>query len=223
MATAVQLHARENNSLSADVEKRALVWMSERMPGWVNSDHLTLLGFAGMIVTGFAYWAASYNEAALLLVVVGLTVNWFGDSMDGTLARVRNKLRPRYGFYVDHMVDVFGVSAVLAGLGISRFMSPAVAAGLFMAYMLVSIDIYLATHALGKFKISFGIFGGTELRFLLALGSMAVLFKPEVYIAGQKYLLFDVGGVVGSVGLVAVAVFSVIRNTVTLYRQETNW
>jgi phosphatidylglycerophosphate synthase len=189
----------------------------------VNSDHLTLLGFAGMIVTGFAYWAASYNEAALLLVVVGLTVNWFGDSMDGTLARVRNKLRPRYGFYVDHMVDVFGVSAVLAGLGISRFMSPAVAAGLFMAYMLVSIDIYLATHALGKFKISFGIFGGTELRFLLALGSMAVLFKPEVHIAGQKFLLFDVAGVVASVGLVAVAVFSVIRNTVTLYRQETNW
>ena len=221
MATAVQLHARENNSLSADVEKRALVWMSERMPGWVSSDHLTLLGFAGMIVTGFAYWAASYNEAALLLVVVGLTVNWFGDSMDGTLARVRNKLRPRYGFYVDHVVDVFGVSVLLGGLGISRFMSPAVAAGLLLAYMLMSIEIYLATHALGKFKISFGIFGATELRFLLAVGSMAVLFKPEVHLAGQKFLLFDVAGVVGIAGLLAVAVLSVIRNTVTLYRQET--
>jgi phosphatidylglycerophosphate synthase len=223
MATAVQLHARENNSLSADAEKRALVWMAERLPSWVNSDHLTVLGFVGMIIAGLGYWVGSYNEAALLFVVVGLTVNWFGDSMDGTLARVRNKLRPRYGYYVDHVVDVFGVSAILGGLAVSRFMSPTVAAGLFMAYMLMSIDIYLATHALGKFKISFGIFGATELRILLAVGSMFLLTRPEVHIAGQKYLLFDLAGVVGIVGLVAVALFSVIRNTVTLYRQETNW
>jgi hypothetical protein len=89
--------------------------------------------------------------------------------------------------------------------------------------MLLNIDIFLATHALGKFKISFGIFGATELRIFLAAGSMFLFSRPEVHIAGQKYLLFDVAGVLGIVGLLALAVFSVIRNTMALYRQETTW
>jgi phosphatidylglycerophosphate synthase len=221
MSKDVQLHDRENNGLSAAAEKRLLVWMAKRMPRWVNSDHLTALGFAGMIFAGLSYWAASYNRLALLLVVVGLAVNWLGDSLDGTLARVRNKLRPRYGFYVDHVIDIFGTSALLGGVALSGYMSPIVAGGLLMAYMLLNIDIYLATHALGVFRLSFWGFGGTELRILLAVGTLVLLVRPEVHLAGETYLLFDVAGVVGIVGLLFTVVISVIRNTLTLYRAET--
>jgi phosphatidylglycerophosphate synthase len=216
-----KLHDRENNGFSAAAEKRLLVWMAERMPSWVNSDHLTLLGFFGMIFAGLSFWAASYNRLALAFVVVGLAVNWFGDSLDGTLARVRNKLRPRYGFYVDHIMDIFGVMALLSGLAFSIYMSPVVAGGLLMAYMLLNIDIYLATHVFGVFKLSVWKFGGTELRMLLAVGVLALAFRPEVTLAGETYLLFDVAGVIGIAGIFLMAVISVIRNTMTLYRAET--
>ncbi len=221
MSEETKLHDRENNGFSAAAEKRLLIWMANRMPRWVNSDHLTLLGFFGMIFAGLSFWAASYNKMALVFVVVGLTVNWFGDSLDGTLARVRNKLRPRYGFYVDHMIDIFGVMALLSGLALSIYMSPVVAGGLLMAYMLLNIDIYLATHVFGVFKLSVWKFGGTELRILLAVGVLALAFRPEVHLAGEVYPLFDVAGVVSMVGIFVMAVVSVIRNTMTLYRAET--
>ena len=221
MSEETKLHDRENNGFSAAAEKRLLIWMANRMPRWVNSDHLTLLGFFGMIFAGLSFWAASYNRMALVFVVVGLTVNWFGDSLDGTLARVRNQLRPRYGFYVDHMIDIFGVMALLSGLALSIYMSPVVAGGLLMAYMLLNIDIYLATHVFGVFKLSVWKFGGTELRILLAVGVLALAFRPEVHLAGEVYPLFDVAGVVSMVGIFVMAVISVIRNTMTLYRAET--
>ena len=221
MSEETKLHDRENNGFSAAAEKRLLIWMANRMPRWVNSDHLTLLGFFGMIFAGLSFWAASYNRMALVFVVVGLTVNWFGDSLDGTLARVRNQLRPRYGFYVDHMMDIFGVMALLSGLALSIYMSPVVAGGLLMAYMLLNIDIYLATHVFGVFKLSVWKFGGTELRILLAAGVLALAFRPEVHLAGEVYPLFDVAGVVSMVGIFVMAVVSVIRNTMTLYRAET--
>jgi phosphatidylglycerophosphate synthase len=208
-------------SLSAAAEKRLLVWLANRMPRWVNSDHLTVLGFAGMVFAGLSYWLASYYPLALYLVVVGLAINWFGDSLDGTLARVRNKLRPRYGYYVDHVVDIFGAFSILGGLALSGYMSPAVAAGFLLVYLLLNIDIYLATHALGKFRMSFWKLGPTELRIALAAGTLVLLVRPEVQLAGQEYLLFDVAGVVGIAVVGSLAIFSVARNTLTLYRGET--
>jgi phosphatidylglycerophosphate synthase len=221
MSTATVLHARENLSFSAAAEKRFLVWMAQRMPRWVNSDHLTILGFAGMALAGLSYWAASYNPLALYMVVVGLAINWYGDSLDGTLARVRNKLRPRYGYYVDHVVDIFGAFSLLAGLALSSYMSVSVAAGLMIVYMLLNIDIYLATHALGTFRLSYWKLGPTELRIALAIGTLVLLVRPEVHLAGQKVLLFDVAGVVGIVVIAGLSVFSVVRNTLALYRMET--
>src|SRR5712692_3632096 len=102
------MHVREQRSVLAAREKQALVWMAQRLPPWVHSDHLTLLGFAAMLLTGLAYWLASRNRLALLVVVLGLAVNWCGDSLDGTLASVRHRERPRYGFYVDHVLDLVG-------------------------------------------------------------------------------------------------------------------
>lgn len=106
---------REQSSLLAPLEKRALLWLAHRMPAWVNSDHLTLLGFVAMLLTGVSYWLARWNRSALVAGMVCLALNWFGDSLDGTLARVRNRQRPRYGFYVDHITDSIGTTALLGG------------------------------------------------------------------------------------------------------------
>ena len=211
---------RHQLSILTPLEKRTLRWLAERMPAWVNSDHLTLLGFAGMILTGVSYYLAQYSPLFLVAGVVCLAINWFGDSLDGTLARVRNRQRPRYGFYVDHIVDAFGVTFVVAGLSLSGYMSPIVAMGFLIAYFLMNIEIYLATYTLGIFKLSYGVMGPTELRIIVCIGNLVLLTKKSVRIGDGYYLLCDVSGVVAIVVLVAIAIVSSIKNTKRLYSEE---
>jgi archaetidylinositol phosphate synthase len=204
----------------AGLERRCLIWMASRLPRWVTSDGLTLLALAGMGLTGLSFAAARNHPAALLLAIVGLGINWFGDSLDGTVARVRRQQRPRYGFYVDHVVDCFGVLFVMAGLGWSGYMSPGVAMAFLVAYFMLSVEIFLATYCLAVFRLSFWGVGPTELRLLLAAGALALLYDPRVQILGGHYRLFDVGGVVGVVGLGMTLLLSVARNVRLLYRAE---
>lgn len=204
----------------AGLERRCLIWMASRLPRWVTSDGLTLLALAGMGLTGLSFAAARNHPAALLLAIVGLGINWFGDSLDGTVARVRRQQRPRYGFYVDHVVDCFGVLFVMAGLGWSGYMSPGVAMAFLVAYFMLSVEIFLATYCLAVFRLSFWGVGPTELRLLLAAGTLALLYDPRVQILGGHYRLFDVGGVVGVVGLGMTLLLSVARNVRLLYRAE---
>ncbi len=211
---------RELRSLTAAVEKKALIWLAQRMPPWVNSDHLTALGLLAMLLAGAFYAGSGRRPWLLHLVNLSLAVNWFGDSLDGTLARVRNRTRPRYGFYVDHLVDAFGALFLLVGLALSGLMSERVALALLIVYYLLSINIYLATYALGVFKISYGVLGGTELRILLILGNLLVLRLPYVTIAGEPYRLFDVAGGLSAVILAFVTLRSAIQVTRRLYETE---
>ena len=211
---------RQQLSMLANAEKKTLIWLAHRLPAWVNSDHLTVLGFVAMFAAGLGYWAARYDRRALLAVIVALAVNWFGDSLDGTLARVRNRLRPRYGFYVDHITDAIGTFFLLGGLALSSYMNPFIALGLLIAYFLLSIEVYLTTYTIGSFHLSFWSFGPTELRLLLCIGNLALFRWPVVTIAGQKLLLFDVGGSVGICGMAAMLVWAAIRHTRELYNAE---
>jgi phosphatidylglycerophosphate synthase len=211
---------RTQKSFLAVLEKKALVWLAERAPNWINSDHLTLLGLVAMAGAGAGYWWSRTNTAGLLVVVGCLALNWLGDSLDGTLARVRNCQRPRYGFYVDHLVDSFGALFLLGGLALSGYMAPLVALGLLLAYLLLSIEIYLASYTLGEFRISYFKMGPTELRILLSVGNVALLYKSVVHLFGRAYRLFDVGGTVGISGMMIVLLISLIQNTVKLYRRE---
>ena len=213
-------HVRENDGVLARVEKKTLIWIAERLPPWINSDHLTLLGLTAMAVAGGAFWAARLHPAALLVVVVALAVNWFGDSLDGTVARVRDHQRPNYGFYVDHVVDVVGAFFLFGGMALSPYMSPIIALVLLVAYLMLSAEIYLATHARGIFRLSMFWIGPTELRILMSIGALVLLYKPTVVIAGASLLLFDVGGVVAIAGMFFALLFSTVRNTVALYRAE---
>lgn len=218
--TTVRSHVRHNRSLLAALERRVLLWLANRLPGWVTSDQLTALALIAMLGSGLAFWSASRTPAGLVLVVVGLIVNWFGDSLDGTLARVRNQQRPQYGFYVDHVVDLLGTCALLGGLGLSGYMNPLVALGLLAAYLLISAETYLATHACGVFRMSMWKFGPTELRIVLAVGTLTLLVKPWVVVMGQTWRLFDVGGVVAIGGMTVALLWSAARNTAALYRAE---
>ena len=166
---------RAQVSFLAPVEKRLLVWMARRTPDWIGSDHLTALGLLAMLGAGLSYWYARWNSAGLWLVILFLFVNWLGDSLDGTLARVRQRQRPRYGFYVDHVVDAFGTLFLMVGLGLSGHMAHGVASGLLVAYFMLSIEVYLATYAMGVFHLSFWKFSPTELRILLMAGNIALL------------------------------------------------
>ena len=143
-----QPETRVQQSVLTALEKRVLHWLAVRMPAGINSDHLTLLALFAMVSVGASYWLSRYTPIGLVLATVWLAVNWFGDSLDGTLARVRGQQRPRYGYYVDHVVDVVGVLFLFAGLGLSGYLHPGVAAALLMAYFLLSLEIYLATHSL---------------------------------------------------------------------------
>jgi phosphatidylglycerophosphate synthase len=147
-------------------------------------------------------------------------VNWFGDSLDGTLARVRNRQRPRYGFYVDHVTDAFGTFFLVGGLALSGYMSPLIAAGVLVAYFMLSIEVYLATYTLGTFHLSFWKFSPTELRILLAVGNVALLFRPVVRLLGGQYLLFDVGGAIAMGGMALMLVWAALRHTRALYEAE---
>jgi archaetidylinositol phosphate synthase len=213
---------RAQHSFTAGIEKKTLIWLAQHTPAWINSDHLTSLGLLSMLGCGLSYWYAAKNPLGLLAAIGFLVLNWLGDSLDGTLARVRNHLRPRYGFYVDHIVDAFGTFFLFGGMSLSGYMSPSIAVGLMIAYFLLMIDVFLATYTLGSFEISFWKFGPTELRILLSIGNIALLLRdPVVKIFGSRYLLFDVGGAIGIFGLSLVLVISVIRHTRTLYRLET--
>ena len=209
---------RVQASLLAPLEKRCLIWMAERMPSAINSDHLTALAGVSMLAAGLCYWQGS--PAALLAAIALLAVNWFGDSLDGTLARVRHHERPRYGFYVDHVLDVLCILFIFVGLVLGGHMSLPVGGGFLLAYYLLMIEIALATHAVGVFRISYWKFGPTELRILLAIGSLRLMHSGVVTIAGADFLLFDVGGVVAIAGLVLTFVVSAISNTRALYVAE---
>lgn len=213
--------ARAHTSILAAAEKRTLIWIATRLPAWVNSDHLTALGFVSLLLAGGSYWYAHSNPSALLLVIPFLALNWFGDSLDGTLARVRNRQRPRYGFYVDHVLDALGMSFLMAGMSLSGYMSPLVAGVFLIFYLLLSIEIYLATYTIGTFHLSYWRFGPTELRILLVIGNLFALRRPDAIIAGHSYLLFDVGFAVGAAALAVILVQATVKHIVQLYREET--
>src|SRR5262245_52365732 len=208
---------RVHDAVTANAEKRLLIWMAQRLPAAVNSDHLTFTGAVALLGVGACYWLGG---AALALVIPLLALNWFGDSLDGTLARVRNRQRPRYGYYVDHVLDAVGFLSIFGGLMLGGHMSPALGLGFVAAYFLVVIEIALATHARGVFRLSaFGV-GPTELRILLGIGTLVLMQSNAVQILGHRWLLFDVGGAVGIAGLLLTFVRAAIGNGVALYREE---
>jgi archaetidylinositol phosphate synthase len=169
---------RRLDSISADLESRYLRWLAHHMPRWVQPGHLTLLGLVAMFMAGVSSAAARAWPAGLLVAIIWIALNWFGDSLDGTLARVRKQERPRYGYYVDHVADSFGVLFLFGGLAYSGYMSSLVAFAVVIGYFLLAINMYLAAYSIGVFQLLFLKFGPTELRVLLSIGNVISVATP---------------------------------------------
>ena len=214
-------HIREHRSVLAPIERRTLTWIALRLPAWITSDHLSTLSLFSMLAVGIGFAPFRITPWAAAMVVVALAANWFGDSLDGTVARVRGLERPRYGFYVDHVIDLLGTTFLFGGLACSGLMSPLVAVVLLAAYAIVCAETYLATHAAGVFRMSFIGFGPTELRLVLAAGALKAADGGWISLPGLSDVrLFDVGAVVGIFGFALAFVVSAARNTRALYRAE---
>ena len=219
--TTAAVHTRDNSSVTASLERRLLIWIARRLPAAVNSDHLSALGLVSMATAGFAFAAFRVTPWAAVAVIATLAANWFGDSLDGTVARVRQQQRPRYGFYVDHVIDIAGTTMLVAGLAVSGLMHPMVALAVLVGFLLVSSETYLATHAAGVFRMSFLGFGPTELRLLLMAGALRAAHSPFVEpFGGEPLRLFDIGGVVAAFALTLTFVIASVRNTRALYLAE---
>jgi len=211
---------RQQHGLLAKIERHILLWLVTRIPSWVKVDHLTLLGLTALCGAGLGYYFSRWNSLYLHLVNCCLFINWLADSLDGTLARHRHQERPRYGFYVDHIIDAFGVLFLLGGLAFSGYMTKEVAWAVLAVYYLLCINIYLTTYTMGKFQISLWSFSPTELRLLLGIGNIVLFYRPEARIFEATYLLFDAGGAVAILLMFVVLILSIIRNTRRLYQLE---
>jgi phosphatidylglycerophosphate synthase len=214
-------HVRLHTSLTAAAEKRLLVWIARRLPPAVSSDRLSSFGLAAMAGAALSFAALRWTPWAAVAVIASLAANWFGDSLDGTVARVRRQERPRFGYYVDHVIDLAGTAMLMTGLACSGLMHPTLAFVVLGAYLLVSAESYLSTHASGVFRMSFFGFGPTELRVLLAVGAIKAASSPWIELfGGPTVRLFDVGGACALVGLLTAFTLTAVRNTRTLHREE---
>ena len=203
------------------LEKAALLRLASATPPWINSDHLTLLGFLAQCLAGICYGLSRWHRSALLFGILFIALNWLGDSLDGTLARFRNRQRPRYGFYVDHIADSIAAVFLMGGLACSGYVHPAIAFGMLVSFLMLSIEAYLATYTLGQFQLSYWKFGPTEIRILLIIGNIALLNHSVVTLFGMRFRLFDIGGSVAIFGMTAMLIVSAVSHTIRLYREET--
>jgi len=213
---------REPTFLLARPEKRLLRWIAARLPRWILPDDLTGIGVVAALAICGAYQLSNDSAAWLWVASALLVVHWLGDSLDGTLARVRGIERPRYGFYLDHLVDAISTAAIGIGLGLSPYMLLSVGTLVVVAYLMLSINVYLESYALGRFSIGYGLIGPTELRLILiALNTALALHVGLDFSIGHLDMtVFDLVGLGLAGTMIVLLLGRVVRNLRDLDRQE---
>jgi archaetidylinositol phosphate synthase len=206
-------HKRINDILLGPLERPALQWLAARMPGWVNPDILTGVGLLGSAVIFFSYWLTNSSAQFLWLASLGLVINWFGDSLDGTLARFRKIERPKYGFFIDHTVDAVSTLLVVFGLGLSPYVRFEIACLALIGYLLMSVFVYIRTCVEGVFKISYGRFGPTEVRLIVIIANTIIYFlgNPTVTLPLGVLSIYDLIAAIVAIILTVIFLVSTVR------------
>jgi archaetidylinositol phosphate synthase len=197
-------HKRVNDILLGPLERPALKWLAAHMPGWVSPDLMTAVGVVGVLLTLTGYILSGSDRAFLWLASLGFVVNWFGDSLDGTLARYRHIERPRYGYYIDHVTDAVCQVLVFVGLGLSPYVSFNVAMVSLVGYMLLSVLVYVLTYVNGLYRLSYGKLGPTEVR------AIAIFMNTLMFFFGLRSIAFPLPWV----GEVSVGIYDLLVGTV---------
>ncbi|NIR45182.1 MAG: CDP-alcohol phosphatidyltransferase family protein [Gemmatimonadetes bacterium] len=215
-------HAREARYLLQRFESWALPRLAARMPGWVLPDHLTLLGIVAAAGIGICYASSGLNRNYLWVANTLWVVNWFGDSLDGTLARIRKIERPRYGYYLDHIVDMFAVAFVCIGLGFSPYLLLSVALAALIMYYLMSINVYLETFVMKSFRFGYDYIGPTEVRVILILGgsALALGFEPVLELGDVPFGTLDFFFLIGLAVMLVMLLRRIVQNLTRLARLE---
>lgn len=212
---------RIQNSVLNSAEKKALVWVAERLPKWIVSDTLTLVGIFGAVMIAVGFILCGKNINWLWLSVAGFLVNWFGDSLDGTLARVRGTQRPVYGYYLDHTVDIINEALMFTGMGLSYLMRLDVALVIFILYLCLTLNVSINAHLKSEFKLTYGKLGPTEFRVIACLILILIIFIPgwrdfkaDMVICGNELIFgpLDLAGIVIAITLAVIYINTVIKD-----------
>lgn len=218
----IEKHRRVNDILLGPLERPAIQWLVERLPGWVTPDHLTFFGLAAAILIGVSYWLTNYDPRYLWLASLGFVLNWFGDSLDGNLARYRKIERPRYGFFIDHTIDTVSEMAIFIGIGLSPYVTLTYALFALIGYLCMANLVYITTSVKGVFQISYSKLGPTEVRFIAIIANTIIFFNdnPIVSLAFGKIALYDLI-ILSIVALLAFFfIYTVITQAVKLERKD---
>jgi archaetidylinositol phosphate synthase len=214
----IEKHQRVNDIFLGPLERPALKWLAAHLPTWVTPNHCTVVGVLGAFFISISYILTNLDPNFLWFASVGFVINWFGDSLDGTLARFRHIERPVFGFFIDHTTDAFSQVVIFIGLGLSPFVSFNVAILALVGYLLLSVLAYVRTCVVGEFKISYGKLGPTEVRVLAILLNTAIFFfgvrTLTLSWASFQFSITPYDLVVGFIGLVLLWFF-----LSTAYRQ----
>ena len=212
-----------NTAITGKAEEKAKEWICPRIPNWVSPDMLTVLGYIGMVITGLGFVFGFFNRWYILLIPFGLLVNWFGDSFDGSIARYRKKSRPKYGYYIDKIVDSVAVITLALGIGLSGFFKIEIALLFASLYLALMFHVDLVTHVQGQNRNAFGLIGPTEVRIIGALFSIYMFFSKVRYLDVYGYVVtqYDIGLFVLSVVMAAVLFVSIIKKGIELHKIDT--
>ena len=205
---------RIQTSILNSLEKKVLVWLAERQPRWMTSDILTGIGVVGAVIVAVGYFLSNYHIGWLWLASLGFVINWYGDSLDGTLARVRNTQRPIYGFYLDHNIDGITMAIMCIGAGLSDMLNLYIAMAVLAVYLLLSISVYINAHLKGEFKLTYAGMGPTEFRLIMIV--VNTLFATIVPLRewGVTFSILNTSIIFGAfdfIGLAILAILSIIH------------
>lgn len=201
---------RIQTSLLNPYEKKLLIWTAERLPRWVTSDMLTWFSLFGSVVIAAGYLLTNYHPAWLWLSSLGFVFHWFGDSLDGTIARVRNQQRPLYGFYIDHNMDCVSEFFIFGGMGLSAYMHFWMGLLLFVVYLGMEVYVMICAHLKNEFKLTYGAFGPTELRVLMILLNTVWFFVEPLHDFSYSLTVGPLSGELFSLDLAGVVVFVIL-------------
>lgn len=211
---------RIQTSFLAKPEKKALLWMAPKIPRWISPDMLTFFGLIGLMISGLSYYLVQQHWFFLILASMGLIINWLGDSLDGTLARVRKKQRPKYGYYIDHLIDSFGMSFFIIGIAYSDLVTKPLPWVVLILFFIMSINTYLATNTLKVFKISYLKLSTTEARVFLIIINTVLIFKKKITIFGFTTSWLDYVTILISLFMLIAIIRSAYKNLTILNREE---
>ena len=205
---------RIQTSLLNGAEKKVLVWLAERQPRWMTSDILTGIGVVGAVIVAVGYFLSNYHIGWLWLASLGFVINWYGDSLDGTLARVRNTQRPIYGFYLDHNIDGITMAIMCIGAGLSDMLNLYIAMAVLAVYLLLSISVYINAHLKGEFKLTYAGMGPTEFRLIMIVVNTLFVTIVPLREWGVTFSILNTPIIFGAfdfIGLAILAILSIIH------------